>query len=355
MRKKSTIKDIAKKVGVSPTAVSAVLNNRSRPRTSQETRKKILRVAKEMKYQPNLLARGLVNKKSHLIGLVVTTMLNPIYPELAQGIEDEALRLGYNILLCSTNNDQKIEASCIKNLLGKGVEGLIISSVSYDGSSILELIEDQFPFVLLTRTVDEDVFGRQINHVVLDNFRGGYLAMEHFYRLGYDRIGIIAGDLETSTGKFRTEGFNKALADFGYEYDPGLFFECKYQPELAYQATQKLLSIDSPPRAIFAQSDHMALSVREAVLEAGLKIPEDIALIGFDNIAMASLKGIELTTINLKKYEMGAVAVKILVDKLNNNSLQMSSQITLEPELIIRESCGFRLFGARRNGGQDNR
>jgi len=341
MKKKATIKDIAAAAGVSPTAVSMALNNR--PRISEETRKRILRIAKGLKYQPNFLARSLVIKRSHTVGLIITTIMNPFYPELAKGIEDKARELGYNIILCSTNYDLGLEKYDINLLRSKGVDGIIFSSVEINDPNIRPLVEDRFPFILVNRRIFHRVLDKKIDYIVLDNFSGGYMAMEHLFKLGHRRIGIIAGALNISTAAERTNGAKKLLSDHGLKFDPNLIIECNFSKDLAYQATKKLLSVKTPPTAIFAENDYMALGAREAILEGGLRIPEDMALVGFDDIAAAALRGVEITTISQKKYEMGSLAVKILIDKIEKESPPMVNQIMLEPELIIRKSCGYRI------------
>ena len=343
IKKKPTIKDIAKVAKVSPTAVSMALNNR--PRIGKETRKKILRIAKSLNYQPNFVARSLVIKRSHTIGLIITTIMNPFYPELAKGIEDKAMEMGYTIILCSTNYDLGLERFYINMLKSKGVDGIIFSSVEIKDPNIKPLVEDRYPFILVNRRIHNRLLERKIDYIVIDNFSGGYTAMEHLYRLGHKRIGIIAGALNISTAAERTEGAKKLLADYGLKLDPDLLIECNFSKELAYHATKKFLSMEKPPTAIFAENDYMALGTREAILDVGLKIPENVALVGFDDIVTMGIKGVEITTVSQKKYEMGSLAVKILIDKIENPNLKMLNQIVLEPELIIRNSCGHRLYG----------
>lgn len=345
MKKKATIKDIARIAGVSATAVSRALNNH--PRLSAGTREKILRVAKELDYRPNLLARSLIKKRSHTIGLAITTIRNPFYPELAKGIEDVALKLGYSIILCSTNYDIKLEAYYIEILRSKGVDGIIFSSVEIKDSNVRNLIRDGFPFVLVNRRIHNRQLERKIDAVVLDNYSGGYMAMQHLQRLGHKRIGILAGDMKTSTATERTQGIKKFLEDAGIPFDPTLFFVCNYLRESAYGATMELLVRKKRPTAIFAQNDHMALGAREAILDSGLRIPEDLAVVGFDNIDVTGLKGIELTTVSQKKYEMGALATEILIDRIEKKIKGGTRQIILEPELVIRKSCGYHV---NRNG-----
>ncbi len=343
IEKKPTIKDIAKLAKVSPTAVSMALNDR--PRISPETRKRILRIAKQLRYQPNFIARSLVMKRSHTLGVIITSIMNPFYPELAKGIEDKALESGYNIILCSTNYDLKLENYYINMLRSKGVDGIIFSSVEVDDPNVKPLVEDGFPFMLVNRRVHHRLLKGKVDYIVLDNVSGGYMAMEHLYKLGHRRIGIIAGNLNTSTAIERTEGAKKLMSAHGQKFHPDLMIECGFAKESAYQGTKKFLAMKNPPTAIFAENDYMALGSREAILEKGLKIPEDMALVGFDDIIASSLKGVEITTVSQKKYEMGSLAVKILIDKIRSGAPLTVNQTVLEPELIIRNSCGYKLHG----------
>jgi LacI family transcriptional regulator, galactose operon repressor len=299
------------------------------------------------------VARSLVMKRSQTIGLMITTIMNPFYPELAKGIEDKAMELGYNIILCSTNYDLKLEKHYIDMLRSKGVDGIIFSSVEVKDPNIKPLVEDNFPFILVNRIIQNRSLDKKVDFICLDDLSGGYMAMEHLYRLGHRRIGILAGDLNTSTAIERIKGAKKLLEDKGLEFDPNLLLVCNFSRELAYHATQKFLSMKAPPSAIFAGNDFMALGAREAVLDANLKVPEDMALIGFDDIAFSSLRGIEITTVRQKKYDMGALAVEILADRIEKGSPQKVKQIRLEPEIIIRSSCGYRLYGYQSEKGPE--
>ena len=349
VNKRPTIKDIAKLANVSPTAVSMALNNR--PRIGEETRKRILLIAKKLSYQPNFVARSLVVQKSQTIGVLIANIMDPFYAELAKGIEDKCLELGYNMILCSTNNDLRLERYYLNILQSKRVDGIILVSVTVDDPNIKLLIEDRFPFILLNRRVLTRFVRKKTDYIVLDNVTGGHMAMEHLYKLGHRRIGIIAGGLRTSTASERTKGAKQLLTEYGVEWDPNLIVECHSSQDLAYHATKRLLSMKKPPTAIFAQDDFKALGVREAILKLGLRIPEDVALVGFDDIDLAALQGIELTTVSQKKYEMGSLAVKNLIDKIEKGALPMLNQVILEPELVIRRSCGYHLYGYQSEKG----
>jgi LacI family transcriptional regulator len=343
MIKKRTIKDIAKVAKVSAPAVSMVLRNH--PRIGFKTRQRILKIAKRMNYQPNFIARSLVTKKTKTIGLIITSILNPFYPELAKGVEDKAMELGYQIILCSTNYDLKLEKYFINDLQNRGVDGIIFSSVEVHDPNIQSLTKDKFPFILINRRTYNKAINKKSNYIILNNVLGGYIATEHLYRLGHHRIGIIAGDFNASTAIERLEGTKKFFKKAKMQFDNRLVVEARFSKELAYQRAKQILTMKNPPTAIFAQNDYMALGAREAILDLGFKIPEDIALIGCDNISISGLKGIEITTIGQKKYEMGKLGAEILIERIENENSGKVRQIMLEPDLIIRNSCGFKLCG----------
>ena len=339
MKNKPTIKDIAKLAGVSATTVSMALNHH--PRISRKTRDRIVAIAEELQYYPNYVARSLVGRQSKTLGLIITSIMNPFYPELAKGIVDKAMELGYNVILCSTSYDPGLQKYFIDLLRSKGVDGIVFSSVESDDPDIQPLVEDHFPFVLVNRRIHSPELEKRIDYAVLDNFSGGYMAMQHLNKLGHRRVAIVAGSFAVSTAMERTEGAKRAMADGGLVIEPELIVECHFSMEKAYEAARNLLAREAPPTAIFAQNDYMALGVREAVFDAGLSIPEDIALVGFDNIAASALRGVELTTISQKKYEMGTIAIEILCKRIKDSAAPVS-QIVLQPEILIRKSCGYR-------------
>jgi LacI family transcriptional regulator len=354
VKKNSTIKDIAKAVGVSPAAVSLALNDG--PRISQVTRERIAKVAAKLHYRPNYVARTLVGSRSNTLGLVITTILNPFYPELAKGIEDKAVELGYSIMICSTNYDSRHQGYLVDTLRSKGADGIIFSSVESEDANVAALLEDDFPFVLVNRKTMTAALESKIDYVVMDNVAGGFMAVEHLYRLGHRRIGIIAGALNTSTALQRTRGARQALSEFGLAVDPHLIAECAFSKEEAYAAAGRQLSMAKPPTAFFAENDYMALGVRQAILDVGLEIPEDIALVGFDDIEAGGIAGVELTTVSQKKYEMGGRAAQILIERIEQKT-HSPQQVVLQPELVIRASCGFRNkpYKTRRPGQGPNR
>jgi LacI family transcriptional regulator len=348
MEKKITIKDIARIANVSHTTVSRALNNQSR--IKNETKETILTIAKELNYRPNFIARSLVMKRTKTLGLVITTIANPFYTELAQGIEAMARKLGYNIILCSTHSDLGTEKLYIDMLRSKGVDGIIFTSAHMGDPNIVDLAEDGFPLMLVNRRTYHPMVKELVDYVGIDNIQGGFLAVEHLIKLGHRRIGIIGGSSESSVGFERLDGGKRALAAYGLNQIDDYFLEGDFLKESGYRGGLKFVKMAEPPTAIFAANDYMALGAYQAVMEEGLTVPEEIAIIGFNDIEFTAMKGIELTTIGQKKYEMGALSVESLVDKIEGRRVGPPREIILKPELIIRKTCGFHLKGYQRNG-----
>ena len=351
MDKKITIKDIARMAKVSHTTVSRALNDKSRIKDG--TKERILSIARELNYRPNFIARSLVMKRTKTLGLVITTIANPFYTELSQGIETTAIRLGYNIILCSTNYDLSIEKQYIDMLRSKGVDGMIFTSAHMGDPNIIGLAEEGFPTVLVNRRTYHSTVREKIDYVGVDNIRGGFLAVEHLIKLGHSRIGVIGGSSESSVGFERLEGGKKALDAHGLEAIGDYFLEGDFLKGSGYEGGKQFLRMNKPPTAIFATNDYMALGTYQAIVEEGMQIPEDMALVGFNDIEFTSMKGIELTTIGQKKYEMGAMAVKTLVERIEGRKTGPSVETILEPELIIRKTCGFYPKGYRISKSDD--
>ena len=348
MRSKITIKDIARIAHVSNTTVSRALNNQSRIRN--ETKERILTIAKELSYRPDFIARSLVMKRTNTLGLVITTIANPFYTELAQGIEATARKLGYNIILCSTQSDLGTERLDIEMLRSKGVDGIILTSAHMGDPNIVELAEEGFPIVLVNRRTYDPMVRGLVDYVGIDNIQGGFWAVEHLIKLGHRRIGIIGGSSESSVGFERLEGGKRALAAYGLKQFNDYFLEGDFLKESGYRGGMKFIKMAEPPTAVFAANDYMALGTYQAVMEEGLKVPEEIAIVGFNDIEFTSMKGIELTTIGQKKYEMGALSVENLVERIEGRNVHPPQEIILKPELIIRRTCGYHLTGYQRDG-----
>lgn len=345
MKKVVTIKDIAQVAKVSATAVSMALNNRSG--VSKRTRQRIQRIAKKLEYHPNFVAKSLISKRSHTIGLIINNIADPFYPELALGVEKKAAEFGYSLLVSNIGGSLEKEKQSLATLRGRGVDGVIIATATIDDPNIKALADDRFPFVLVNRFSLDPALRNKMDYVVLDNYACGYKAVEHLYRLGHDRIAILTGLLKVSTASMRTKAAIQALNDLGMDTDSKLIVECDYVPENAYRAAKRLLETNNRPTAFFAQDDYMAIAVREAIFTQNLRVPEDVALVGVDNIEMASISGVDLTTVSQNIYQMGTTGTDILIRKIERAALdsEMINQVIMEPKLILRRSCGYHEKG----------
>jgi LacI family transcriptional regulator len=349
MQKKVTIKDIARIAQVSHTTVSRALNDKCRIR--DETKEKILSIAKELHYRPDFIARSLVSRRTKTLGLVITTIANPFYNELAQGIEATARGLGYSIILCCAHSDLSIEKQYIDMLRSRGVDGIILTSACIEDPNIGALAEEEFPIILVNRRTYHPTVKEKVDYVGVDNILGGFMAVEHLVKLGHTRIGVIGGSTESSVGFERLEGGKKALEAYGIEKKDKYFLEGDFLKESGYRGGQQFLRMAEPPTAIFAANDYMAMGVYLGISEKGVKVPEEMALIGFNDIEFAGMIGIELTTVGQKKFEMGALAVKTLVENIEGGDTKPATkEILLKPELIIRKTCGYHLKGYQLKG-----
>jgi LacI family transcriptional regulator len=336
-----TIRDIAKLAKVSPATVSLVMNER--PGVSPETKDRVMMIAKLLNYTPNLVARSLVKGRSHHIAMLITNTLNPVFPELAAGVDGVLKEFGYSVSIISTHDDADTEGKEIVKIRARGVDGIITSASLINDENIRVLVASGYPVVsVLRRVYDCD----DLDYVIVDNVKGGYLAAEHLIRLGHKRIGVIKGPPNTSTGLERFQGSLKAFGDYGLSVSDALVFQGDYFKPSGYLAAKELLQgpRKNRPTAICACNDDMALGAYEAILDLGLKIPDDVALVGFNNVEATALRMIEITTINQRKHEMGRMAAKRLIDKIEKRrGSKIPFRVVLEPELIVRKSCGYSL------------
>jgi LacI family transcriptional regulator len=333
----TTIKDIARKAGVSGATVSRVINNMAN--VKPETRSRVLKAIEELNYYPNSLARGMRSKKTNSIGLLVADITNPFYAETAKTIIEAAGRFNYSIILCNTNNDLLEQQKYIDVLLQRKVDGFIFASVHYKDPSLTPVAASQIPYILYNRRMaDSD----GINYVVLDNELGALIAVEHLYGLGHRRIAFIRGPNTFSTGRERLNGYIQALDKFKIPYDGSIVVQGKYSEKQSYNAVKKLLSAEKRPDAIFASNDLMALSAMEAIMSSGLKIPDDIAVVGFDDIEIASHSAIQLTTVSQNRKMMAEIAIDSLRKMIQKEARHLPTQVILKPVLAIRKTCGYK-------------
>lgn len=330
--KKITMLDIAKKAGVSKATVSMVLNKRDHC-ISEETKQKILKLAKELNYIPNSLARGLSTKKTGTIGIILPDITNPFFASIARAIEDSANLLGYNVMFCNADNEIDKELEYIKLLISKLVDGVIFIAGGESKSSVEMLKSNNIPFVLVDRYMEsyKDEYG-----VYLLNEAGVIQGIEYLYNKGNRRIAFVKGHEHLQISNERLKGYKRAMNKYGI-YDEKLIFKGDFNIEGGIKATEAILKDLGKVDAIFYSNDIMALGGMKVLLRKGFKIPEDIRIMGFDNIDICEIFEPELTTIAQPIYDMGRESCKLLIDVINNLSIE-KKQIYFDTELIIRKT-----------------
>ncbi len=328
----ATIFDVAKKAGVSYGTVSRVINDN--PHVKSETRGRILQAMDELGYVANKQARILAGGRSRTIGVLVPDLGTGYVGEIIRGIDGELTLNNLDLVLYTTHRIANKEASYIANLATGVVEGLLLLVPRTPVDNIGSLIQRNFPFVL----IDDQGTGRECPAVGATNWQGAYNATEYLIKLGHTRIGFITGWLDLGCSVDRLEGYRSALRTHHMSEIKELIFEGTFEQPDGYNGACAFLDLPNPPTAIFASNDVMAMGVMEAIRNRGLRIPEDISVIGFDDIPQASLTHPRLTTVNQPLEKMGRVATQILLDLLNNPEKKVK-RIELPTELVVRDSC----------------
>ena len=331
--KQVTLRDIARVTGFSINTVSRALNNKEEVHV--DTRAKILAAADKLGYRPNRLAKGLRSNKTGTIGVVVTDVANPFFSALVKGIARAARDLDYSIILQDSDEDYAGEEEAIQVLLAEQVDGILITPVQSDQQTIEHLAESQFPFVLVGRYFQ----GLDTNYVVPDDYQGGFLATEHLIKQGYKRLAMVNGPLHISSARERFQGFSDALSQHNIPLDESLVVNGALTVEEGIELSRSILKDEPLPSAIVCYSDFVAFGVMQAIREIDLVIPDDIAVVGFDDVRMSSCLQVPLTTIRSPKEEMGRQAMQLLVHKLKeNHNATGTDKRKLDVELISRES-----------------
>jgi LacI family transcriptional regulator, repressor for deo operon, udp, cdd, tsx, nupC, and nupG len=325
------IKDVAKKANVSTATVSRVL---SKPETvKEETAKKVLEAIKELNYQPNLLARQLRRLETKTILVVVPDITNPFFSKVLRGIESVAVANGYQVLLGDAGNDVERENGYLNILRQKKADGMVLLTARME-SKIVEEMALEYPVVLACEYIE----GSTIPTVSIDNVSGARKATEHLINLGHKRIGFISGPLSGVLGQDRLKGFYQAMAQYNLTVEPILVQEGDFSYESGFNMMMKFLALNHPPTAVFAANDEMAFGAIKAAKSKGVSVPDDISVMGFDDIKFSSVFEPTLTTIAQPAFEIGTKAMELLIRLMNREEIE-KSQYILEDQLIIRDSC----------------
>lgn len=332
-----SIKDIAKAAGVSHSTVSRALSDSRLVKA--ETRTRIQHLAREMGYSPDAWARSLVMRQTRAIGVVVTTIADPFIAEVVQGIESTAYKLGYTVILASSNSEPERELAAVEMLRTKRVDGVIVTS-SRVGALYQEHLERiGVPVVLLNSHSEQS--GRYTFSVTVDNPHGGHLATQHLIELGHRRIAYVTGPAGTSSSEGRLAGYRQGLAEAGIAFDPGVVVPGVGRAESGEQALSALRLVE-PPTAVFCYNDLTAIGLLRAARQVGLCVPQDLSVVGFDDIPFASCTYPALTTIAQPKFEMGEQAMQMALTLMSapNLSEAQVSDIVVKGQLIVRASSG---------------
>ncbi len=334
--KRVTTEDVAKIAGVSQSTVSRVLNDY--PYIKKNTRDKVLAVINELGFTRDEIARSLVEKRTKSIGLILGSISNPFFAETAEVIIERAQELKYDVIVYNTGHKDENLEQAINLLIGKRVEGIILTSVSKNYTEKIKKLHDNgFPVLLYNSFLDI----KDVNFIVMDNNKGARLAVQHLIKLGHKKIAKISGPSKYLATYERTVGYKEEMIENGYEIDEGLIFNSEFSYDKIYSFTKKLLKKKDRPTAIIAASDQMALAVLDAASSLNLKIPADLSVVGFDNIRLSANEFIGLTTISQQMDQMSLTALEKLIYLIENKETSSSSiQIFLKPELMVRKTTG---------------
>ena len=331
----ATIRDVARASGVSPMTVSRVINESER--VSPDTRRRVEHAIAELGYVPNRHARGLSRRRTGTIAVIVPDVANPFFTLVVRAAEEIARRADYRVLLCDTRADLTIERDVISEMLAHRVEGIVIAPVSDRSSAHLRQL-DRFgvPFVLIDRTVS----GVEADVVLGDSSGGARKLVEHLISLGHRRIGMIVETDEVSTARDRRQGYEAALEAAEIPVDPTLVTEATVDPEGGHDGMRRLLALEEPPTAVFTVNNLVALGAIEAVRSAGLEVPDDVALVCFDDIEYASRLYPFLTAMVQPAETFGTLGTRLLLDRIEGRGPERAHVVVLPGEFIVRKSCG---------------
>jgi len=328
----ATLKDVAERAGVSTATVSHVINETRF--VSEELRQRVYQAIEALNYRPDAIARSLRRRKTHNIAMIVPDISYPFLAEVARGVEDAGFELGYNVILCDSNGNLEKEATCIGILQEKKVDGIVFVAAGESSGHVQALIEQGMPVVVC----DRELPGVEVDTVIADNVGSGYQATEHLIGLGHRHIGCIAGPQELGISDKRVEGYRQTLEQHGIPLREESIARGDFRCTGGYEAMRELLTLDAPPTAVFACNDLMAIGTICAASKRKLRIPQDVAIVGCDDIALASFTNPSLTTVAQPKHEMGAAAVEMLVERIGDKSRPPTRRL-LSTKLVLRDSC----------------
>ncbi len=331
---KTTIHDIAKKLNVTASTVSRALHNN--PRISEETKKAVLKAAKQLNYQPNQIAAALRHGKSHIIGVIVPTADRSFFASVVRGIEEIANKINYKVIICQSYDSYEKEVQTVEALVSAGVDG-ILASIGKNTTAFDHFKQAQakgVPVLLFDRTTDE----LDVSQVMIDDHLGAYKIVEHLIQQGCRRIAHFTNPRKISIYKERLRGYQDALRDHDIPFEESLVVESNLQLEDGRNSMKKLLKLKKRPDAIFSASDYGAMGAMQVLKEQKIKIPQEIALAGFSNEPFTSFTDPPLTTVDQLSITMGNFTAELFFEQLQSDKKPIRQKTILTPEIIIRAS-----------------
>lgn len=335
-----TIKDIAKEAGVSRTTVSRVLNNSGY--VKEETRQRILDVMNRLNYTPSAIARSLSTNKTNTIGVIIPQINDPFFGEIIKGISEVATESDFNIILCNTNDNIDQEYKFLEVLMQQRIQGIIITPTlarSERNKKYLKHIKDSGIPVIL---VDGHIKYNEFSGVFIDHVQGGFEATEALVKNGHKKIAIITGQMDSRPARERLRGYKEALLTNDIDINENYIYYGDYTFKTSYELTKEILELKDRPTALFVTSNMMMLGSIKAINEQNLKIPDDIAIIGFDKIDILNIIGMNFSFVNGPTFELGKTAMTMLNDVLINKDNKIIRRKTLKPELSLKGSEKFK-------------
>jgi LacI family transcriptional regulator len=334
MKKVPRLVDVARRAKVNISTVSRIINNKNR--ISLETQEKVRKVMRELGYRPSRVARRLRARSGqrNLLGLIIPNIQNPFFADLARGVEDVAYRNNYAVLLCNYDENQEKQQFYLDVMQAESVDGIILPPLHEEDAAFVKLVQNGIPLVC----VDRSVTNVAVDEVTIDNQRGAFEAIQYLIQKGHRRIGLITGPVDTSTGRQRLRGYESAHATAGYTVETELIRYGDFKQDSGHRLAIELLSLPHPPTALFVCNNLMTIGALEAIFERRQSIPGQVAIIGFDDLPLASVFNPPLTVVRQPAYEVGKAAAELLLRRFEDPRKPVES-IKFSPELIIRQSC----------------
>lgn len=326
------IKDVANRAGVSSASVSRVLSNK--PHISEEIRRRVLAAVEELGYQPSRVARSLRAQRARILGLIISDIQNPFFTSIVRAVEDVAYEHQYAVFLCNSDEDLDKENLYIELMRAERVAGVVLSPTREIDHPCQKLIEADIPVV----AIDRCLLDLEVDTVMVDNVGAAFELVSHLIADGYREVAAVLGDPIATTGHQRREGYERALKAHGLEVLPHLIRVGSPKESTGYRLAGELLDLNDRPEALFTGNNLLTVGALRAIHERGLSIPDDIALVAFDELDWMSLVKPGLTVVAQPTYQVGRTAAELLLKRIEDHT-RPPQQVVLKPELIVRESC----------------